>query len=102
MLFYVSNPKRQPINCQSDLRALRSFLPPIHAQYSIVVPVKETILEMEFSVNKRDVRRLKQVIVKQEFCEFFIAVGQFPAEIIVLQQFECICYSFQPLPKTLL
>lgn len=45
---------------------------------------------MELSVDECYVRRLKQVVVKQEFCEFSIAAGQFPAEIVVLQQFEYI------------
>lgn len=52
--------------------------------------VKETIFEMEPAVDKRNVWRLKQVVVKQEFCEFSIAAGQFPTEIVVLQQFEYI------------
>ena len=51
---------------------------------------------MELSVDKRDVRRLKQVIVKQEFREFSIAAGQFSAEIVVLQQFEYIGDAGQP------
>lgn len=54
------------------------------------MPIKEAILEMESAVDKRNARRLKQVIVKQEFREFSIAAGQLPAEIVVLQQFEYI------------
>ena len=87
LLICISNPKRQPIDFQSDLCG---SLSPIHTQHGIVVPIKEAVLEMELSVDKRDVRRLKQVVVKQEFREFSIAAGQLPTEIVVLQQFEYI------------
>ena len=50
---------------------------------------------MELSVNKRDVRRLKQVVVKQEFREFSIAAGQLPAKIFVLQQLEHVVEDVQ-------
>lgn len=51
--FAISNPKRQSVNLQSDLRGL---LPPIHAQHGVVVTIKEAVLEMKLSVDKRDVR----------------------------------------------
>ncbi len=60
------------------------------------MPMEEPILKMKPSVNECDVRRLKQVIVKQEFSKFSIAVCQFPAEIVVLQQFEYIGDAGQP------
>ena len=41
-------------------------------------------------------RRLEQVIVKQEFREFSIAAGQLPTEIVVLQRFEYIGDEGQP------
>ena len=91
--FTITNPKRQASDFQSNLRG---FLSPIHAQHGIVVPVEETIYEMELSVDECNVRRLKRVIVKQEFSKFSIAAGQCPAEIVVLQQFEYIGDAGQP------
>lgn len=57
---------------------------------------KEAVLETESSVDECDVRRLKQVVVKQEFHEFSSAAGQFPAEIVAFQQFEHIGDAGQP------
>ena len=51
---------------------------------------------MESAVDKRNTRRPKRVAVKQEFREFSIAAAQFPAEIVVLQQFEYIGDAGQP------
>ena len=50
---------------------------------------------MEPAADKRNVRRPKQVAVKQEFREFSIA-AEFPAEIVVLRQFEYIGDAGQP------
>lgn len=51
---------------------------------------------MEPAADKRNARRWKQTVAKQEFCDFSAAAGQLPAEIVVCQQYEYIVAAGQP------